>query len=84
MAHGEDMTYKFNPEIRKVLSPVVLMFSDGEKQQYPDGNAVADAVFNHKYVVSTMRAVNDIIELELVEQESLIMNWNGESPVSFF
>ena len=33
-----------------------------------------DAVFDHKYVRFTMHAVNDIIELKLVEQEAPIMN----------
>lgn len=85
MVHnGEDMTYKLNPEIRKILSPVVLVFPDGTKQQYESGKASADAVFDYKYVISTMRAVNDIIELKLVEQEAPIMNWSGESATSFF
>lgn len=39
------MTYKLNPEIRKDLSPIVLIFSDGTKQRYPDGKAVVDTVF---------------------------------------
>ena len=41
-------------------------------------------VFDHKYVISTLRAKNDDIELELVEQEAPIMNWSGESAASFF
>ena len=40
------MTYKLNPEIRKILSPVVLIISDGMKQQYPDEQSVTDAVFD--------------------------------------
>ena len=82
--HGEDMTYKLNPEIHKILSPIVLVFPDGTKQQYENGNAVTNAVFDHKYVISTLCAVNDIIELKLVEQEAPIKNWSGESVTSFF
>ena len=78
------MTYKLNPEIRKILSPVVLIFPDGMKQQYLDGNAATEAVFDRKYVVSTIRAEDDIIELMLVEQETPSMNWNGEAAISFF
>ena len=81
---GEDMTYKLNPEIRKILSPVVLAFPDGTKQQYENGKAVVDAVFDHKYLISTVRAVDNIIELKLVEQEAPNMNWSGESATSFF
>lgn len=36
------------------------------------------------YTISTLCAVNDIIELKLVEQEAPIMNWSGESAISFF
>lgn len=78
------MTYKLNPEIRKILSPVVLIFPNGMKQQYTDGNAAAEAVFDHKYVVSTMCAEDGIIELKLVEQEAPSINWNGEAATSFF
>ena len=84
LLHGEDMTYKLNPEIRKILSPVMLVFPDGTKQRYESGEAVADAVFDHKYVVSALLAVDDIIELKLVEQEAPNMNWSGESATSFF
>ena len=78
------MTYKLNPEIRKILSPVVLIFPDGTKQQHASGKAAADTVFDHKYLISTLRAINDAIELKLVEQEAPIMNWSGESAASFF
>ena len=78
------MTYKLNPEIRKILSSVVLAFPDGTKEQYEDGKAAADAVFNHKFLISTASAVDDIIELKLVEQEAPNMNWSGESATSFF
>lgn len=78
------MTCKLNPEIRKILSPVVLVYPDGVKQTYADGKAAADAVFNHKYLISTVRAVDDIIELKLVEQEAPNINWSGESATSFF
>lgn len=78
------MTYKLNPEIRKIISPIVLIFPDGTKRQYESGKDAVDAVFDHKYTISTLCAVNDIIELKLVEQEAPIMNWSGESATSFF
>ena len=36
-----------------------MIFPDGTKQQYESGKAAADAVFDHKYLISTVRAVND-------------------------
>ena len=78
------MTHKLNPEIWKILSPLVLVFPDGTRQQYPDGHSAVAVVFDHKYVISTMHAVNDFIELKLVEQEAPKMNWSGEEPSTFF
>ena len=79
-----DMTYKLNSEIRKINSPIVLIFPDGTKQQYESGKDAVNAVFDHNYTISALCAVNDIIELKLVEQEAPIMNWSGESATSFF
>lgn len=31
------MTYKLNPEIRKITSLVELVFPDGEKRQFENG-----------------------------------------------
>ena len=53
--HCVIMTYKLNPELRKILSPIVLIFPDGTKQQYESGKAAADDVFDHKYLISTLR-----------------------------
>lgn len=35
------MTYKLNPEIRKIIFPIVMIFPDGTKQQYESGKAAA-------------------------------------------
>ena len=44
------MTYKLNPELRKIQSPVVLVFPSGETRKYECGYAVAevDYEFYHK------------------------------------
>lgn len=39
------MTYKLNPELRMIKSPVVLVIDDGEKS-FPDGAAVVREVFD--------------------------------------
>ena len=78
------MTYRLNPEIRKILSSIVLIFPDGAKQHYSDGTSAANAVFEHKYVVSTLRALDDVIEVELVEWDAPNINWVGEAGTSFF
>lgn len=78
------MTYKLNPEIRKIISPVVLVFPDGNKQEYDNGEKVTEDSFERKFIVTEIRAVNEKIEVKLTEQEAPNMNWSGEEAVSFF
>ena len=78
------MTYKLNPEIRKIISPVVLVFPDGNKQEYDNGEKITEDSFNRKFMVTEIRAVNEKIEVKLTEQEAPNMTWSGEEAVSFF
>ncbi len=74
------MTYKLNPEIRKIISPVVLIFPNGDKQEFEDGKAATEAVFVHKYTITAIRVVNERIEVKLTELKAPNMNWN---PLAF-
>ncbi len=78
------MTYKLNPEIRKIISPVVLVFPDGNKQEYDNGEKITEDSFKRKFMVTEIRAVNEKIEVKLTEQEAPNMTWSGEEAVSFF
>ena len=78
------MTYKLNPELRKIQSPVVLVFPDGETREFECGFAVAEADFEQRYLIQAIRALDSIIEIKLIECDSPDMYWAGEAPVSFF
>ena len=78
------MTYKLNPELRKIQSPVVLVFPDGETREFECGFAVAEADFKQRYLIQAIRALDSIIEIKLVECAPPDMNWAGEETVSFF
>ena len=78
------MTYKLNPEIRKIESPVVLVKPDGQKLKYTSGDLAAEAVFDKQYVVKALRAVDNTIEIELDIPVVTGMNWKGEEAISFF
>ena len=58
------MTYKLDPVIEKIKSPVVLNFGD-EKKEYESGAAACDAVFEERYVIDTIRPAGEAIEVEL-------------------
>lgn len=78
------MTYKLNPELRKIPSPVVLVFPNGKRTQYPCGIAVTKDTFDKKYGIESMKASNSSIEIRLKEPSVNEINWIGEEAVSFF
>ena len=41
------MTYKLNPEIGKITSPVELIFLDGEKRRFDNGAEACSAVLEN-------------------------------------
>lgn len=81
---GKRMTYKLNPALSKILSPIILILPDGNKQEYENGNELVEAVFDKCYMVKSMKAVSNSIEITLMERTASVMNWNGEEAVSFF
>ena len=80
------MTYKLNPGVRKIISPVTLIFSDGaDEQRFSDGTALADALFQKNYCMEAISAKDDHIVLTVKENGAVnSMNWVGEEAVSFF
>ena len=59
------MTYKLNPEIRKITSLVELVFPDGEKRQFENGVEACSAVIENRYVVRELRAVEGTVVIIL-------------------
>ncbi len=77
------MTYKLNPEIGKIQSPVVLILLDGERREYKDGAAVVEDVFDQMFVVEIVRAVEDTVEIKLTEPQMMSSTWIGEEQTFF-
>ena len=78
------MTYKLTPEIRKIVSPVVLVFPDGNRHEYGSGETLAEAVFEERYIISSLRAVKNKVEILLTIPEMIGSGWVGEEQTSFF
>ena len=72
------MTYKLNPELRLITSPVVLIFPGGARHEYKSGAAVAEKTFNEKYRIVKIRAVESVIEIELEPVITPVVNAIGE------
>lgn len=78
------MTYKLEPEIRKIVSPVVLTLPDGTKEKYESGSEACEKAFDHKYVVDEICAVDNVIEIKLeLSNAPNAANWIGEEQTFF-
>ncbi len=53
-------------------------------REYQNGASVAEAVFDHKYLVESLRAVGDVVEIVFTEQDVDNSTWIGEEQTSFF
>ncbi len=77
------MTYKLNPCVGKIKSPVVLRFPTGEEKRFGTGADVAEADFDRHYAIAEMAARGDAILLTVEEIEMPQMNWAGEEATFF-
>lgn len=76
------MTYKLNPEVSKIKSPIILQIENGESStdtMYADGIELANAVFEKNYVVASLVAQKNSILLTVKENQTVNnTNWIGE------
>lgn len=77
------MTYKLEPGLGRIKSPIVLIFPDGHREEYTSGSDVVEAVFEKKYQVVEIRAVENIVEIVVEEVTAPIVNWTGEEQTFF-
>ena len=76
------MTYKLNPEVSKIQSPVILRIEGGElstDETYANGAELANATFEKNYVMRSLAAQGDVIVLTVSENPlTNNTNWIGE------
>lgn len=78
------MTYKLNPEVKKILAPITIRFTSGEADlSFPDGVALAEANFNKNYLIDSLSVEYNSIVITLQVRDKLHpVNWIGEEAVS--
>ena len=60
------MTYKLNPEVEKIISPVVV--TDGKNRwEFANGRKAEEAVFDKRYNITSYRAMGDTVEVSVEE-----------------
>lgn len=72
------MTYKIEPGLGRITSPITLLFPDGAKKEYKGGKELCETAFNRKYRVVEMRAVENAVEIKLEPMTTPIINPVGE------
>ena len=77
------MTYKINPCVAKIKSPVIVRFPTGEEMHFATGEETAAADFDKHYVIKEIAAKGDEILLAVEEVRMPQMNWAGEEATFF-
>lgn len=77
------MTYKLNPNLRKINGSVILVI-DGHEMICTDGKALTELEFEKNYIVDSITARDNAVVVILKENDRTnIINWIGEEQVSF-
>ena len=77
------MTYKLNPALRFIQSPIILHI-DAHEKQYTDGTDLIKQEFEKNYLVTSIKAKNSSIVITLKENDQInTLNWADEEDVSF-
>lgn len=78
------MTYRLNPEVKKIASPILLLV-DGESKEYPNGTALSELTFEKAYLISALTAKDGMIVVTLEENTQINDTaWANGKAVSFF
>ena len=77
------MTYKLNPQLRLIMSPVSLLF-DGEEKNYLDVGSLITLEFDKRYVIDSISASDGTVIVTLrINNRVNDITWIGEEAVSF-
>ena len=63
------MTYRIEPWVEKITSPIIAILADGKKCEYENGAAVVKAIFEKHYVINEISAIDGEVVLHLVENQ---------------
>lgn len=72
------MTYKLEPGLSRITSSVHLILPTGEIKEYRDGKAATEAMFDKRWKVAEMRAVENTVEVIVEELKVPDVNPIGE------
>ena len=62
------LTYKLEPGLTRITSPVRLVMKD-EVREFESGLAATEAEFDKKWKVTEIRAAGDVVEVSVIETD---------------
>ena len=77
------MTYKLNPIIEKIVSPVSIVLPGNEMREYRDGAEAAADTFKSNYQIKSISTDGGTVIIRLAEAVTPDTTWIGEEQ-SFF
>ena len=77
------MTYKMNPIVAKMKSPVIVMLPTGEEIRFATGAEAAAADFGKHYAIAEIAAEGGTILLTVEKVGMPQVNWAGEEATFF-
>lgn len=77
------MTYRLNPIIEKIQSPVKLILPDRLVREYESGTAASADTFDKNYVISSITAEEGTVVITLSESQTAGSSWVGEEQTFF-
>lgn len=78
------MTYKLNPNLAKIESPVILII-DGIEHRCENGEAVTKLTFERNYLVDKITARDNLVVITLKLNGNInTVYWDSEEAVSLF
>ena len=72
------MTYKLEPGLGRIMSPILLCFPDGHTASFSSGEEACEIAFDRNYRVTEIWAAGDRIEIRLEEKAVPEINTVGE------
>lgn len=76
------MTYKLEPGLARITSPIHLLLPDHTTRRFSSGDELTGMAFDKRYRVVEMRAVDNTVEIRV--EEAVVPELNPIGEETFF
>ena len=76
------MTFKLEPGLARITSPIILLFPDHTTRRFSSGEDAVRETFDKRWKVTEMRARDG--EIEIIVEEAVVPEINALGEETFF